>query len=304
MIVGELSPAEVRHRLEHSGLRIRIGPIVVEIRSPFGTVHSGIGLHYAAHDAAGDTEFADFHVSVLPSSSVRRWIRPTAMFRFEDSPPFQPLPANQAFPLLEWGLNWCVASNCHQYLIIHAAVLERGARALVLPAPPGSGKSTLCAALVARGWRLFSDELALIDIQGGEVVALPRPISLKNESIAAIGAFWPEAAMSPVVHETLKGSVVHVRPPAESVRGSARNARPGWIVLPRYRAGEATKLLPLSRGSAFIQLVESAFNYSMHGRHGFEVLADFVGASECHEFSYGGDLDDAVRRFEALAGAR
>jgi predicted ATPase len=30
---------------------------------------------------------------------------------------------------------------------------------VILPAPPGSGKSTLCAALVTRGWRLLSDEL-------------------------------------------------------------------------------------------------------------------------------------------------
>jgi hypothetical protein len=42
-------------------------------------------------------------------------------------------------------------------------VLERGGRALLLPAPSGSGKSTLCAGLAFNGWRLLSDELALLD---------------------------------------------------------------------------------------------------------------------------------------------
>lgn len=303
MIVGELSPAEIRLRLERSGLRLRIGPIVAGIRSAFPSVRSALALHYAAHAVAADDEFADFHVSVRRATPLRRWVRPTATFAFENTPPFNPLPAEQAYPLLEWGLNWCVATHCHQYLILHAAVLERGGRALVMPAPPGSGKSTLCAALIARGWRLFSDELALIDIGSGKVVPLPRPVSLKNASIDRIRAFWPEGAMSPVVHETLKGSVAHLRPPADSVHRSDVSASPGWIVLPRYREGEATRLTPLSQGSAFMQLVECAFNYSMHGRRGFEVLAGFVDASVSHEFAYGGDLEQATRAFDALSGA-
>ena len=39
--------------------------------------------------------------------------------------PFAPLPLDQAFPMLEWGLNWCVSAHCHQYLIFHAAVVEK-----------------------------------------------------------------------------------------------------------------------------------------------------------------------------------
>lgn len=303
MIVGEISPAEIRQRLEHSGLRLRVGPIVAEIRSSFAAVHSAIVLHYAAHEVADEHDFADFHVAVMPAQGLRRWIRPTATFRFENAPAFQPLPAEQAFPLLEWGLNWCIATQCHQYLILHAAVLERHGRALILPAPPGAGKSTLCAALVARGWRLFSDELALIEIDGGRIVPLPRPISLKNESIAIIRDFWPAAAMSAVVHETLKGSVAHAQPPADCVRRLAQTALPGWVVLPRYTAGAPTRLSALSRGSAFMQLVDCAFNYNMHGRRGFEVLGGVIDVSECREFSYGGDLDQATRSFDMLADA-
>ncbi len=97
--------------------------------------------------------------------------------------------------MLEWGLNWCVSAHCHQYLIFHAAVIEKSGRALILPAPPGSGKSTLCAGLVNRGWRLLSDELTLIDIASCGVVPLPRPVSLKNASIDVIRAYAPAAAI-------------------------------------------------------------------------------------------------------------
>lgn len=301
MIVADLSPAEFRHKLRQSGLRIRVGPIVAEVRSRFDVVESAIGLHYGAHELVGRDEFADFHVSVEAPPGLRRWLKPQAIFCFDGDPPFKPLDATQAFAVLEWGLNWCVASHCHQYLVIHAAVIERRGRALILPAPPGSGKSTLCAALVARGWRLLSDELTLVDVASGNIVPLPRPISLKNQSIASISEFWQQSIMSPVIHETLKGSVTHVRPPVESVRCAAEMARPGWIAIPRYRQSHRTELVALSKAAAFMQLVDNAFNYGVHGQRGFEVLADVTAASECFEFTYGGALDEAVEAFDALA---
>jgi len=281
-----------------------MGPIVASIASPYRSIERAIALHYGAHAVAPQDEFADFHVSVDPVGGLRRWIRPQAFFRFDANPPFNPLAASQAFPLLEWGLNWCVSAHCNQYLIIHAAVVERHGRALILPAPPGSGKSTLCAALVARGWRLLSDELTLIDTHTRDIVPLPRPISLKNASIDVMARFWPHGRMSPVVHDTLKGSVAHVRPPASSVERAAERASPGWIVLPSFRAGESPALTPLPKAAGFMRLVESAFNYSVLGRRGFDILAAVVEASGCHAFTYGGQLDDAVRTFDALADGR
>jgi HprK-related kinase A len=303
MILAELPPADLRRRLNKTGLRLRLGPVVAEIVSPFRDVEAGVALHYAEHDVTTVDEFADFHVSVCRPASVRRWIRPQALFQFEHHLPFKPLPASQAFPLLEWGLNWCMSAQSHQYLVIHAAVVERRGRAIILPAPQGSGKSTLCAALVARGFRLLSDELAVVDIERGTVVPLPRPISLKNESIELIGRFWPDASMSPVVHDTLKGSVAHVRPPRESVRAYGQSAAPGWIVLPAYKAGHRRDVQRLSKATAFMQLVDSAFNYSYHGRRGFEVLTQLVMASQCYRFTYGGDLEDAARSIAVLTEA-
>jgi HprK-related kinase A len=182
-------------------------------------------------------------------------------------------------------------------------VLERCGRALLLPAPPGSGKSTLCAALVARGWRLLSDELALIELDGRRVVPMPRPISLKNRSIDTIARFWPDAAIGDVVPDTLKGAVAHVRPPADSVRRAGECALPGWVVLPRFQQGATMTLATLAKCDAFMQLVDSAFNYSVHGRAGFEALAALVDRSDCYTFTYGGVLDEAVDVFDRFSAS-
>ena len=297
MIVSDVTPRVLRQQLHGPGLRLRTGPVVASIRSRLDAVIDGIALHYAGHDIEPDDAFVDFHVGVDRPRGLRRWVEPQVVFRFDGEESFAPLPGDQGFPMLEWGLNWCVSSHCHQFLVVHAAVLERGGRALILPAPSGSGKSTLCAALAFNGWRLLSDELALLDPVRGTVTAMPRPISLKNQSIDVIRSFAPRAIFGPIVHETLKGSVAHVRPPADALARSAEVAVPAWIVSPRYVADEDARLEPLPKARAFMTLVDSAFNYSVHGRAGFAALARLIDGSECYGFRYG-RLEDAVKTFD------
>lgn len=300
MTVGELSPRALASALGGAGLGLRTGPIVTRIRSELPELAQAVSLVYSEHPVEPDDGFADFHVRVGRPAGLRRWVKPQVEFEFDGAPPFLPLPGDQAFPILEWGLNWCISAHCHQYLVIHAAVVERGGRALILPAPPGSGKSTLCAGLVNRGWRLLSDELTLVDPVTGAIAPLARPVSLKNASIDVIRRFAPNAVLSGTVHDTLKGSVAHMKPPHEAVRRALEPAAARWIVMPRYIAGAPSELRALSRGHAFMQLAESAFNYHVHGRAGFDLLAATVAACDCYEFVYS-DLESALRVFAELA---
>ncbi|CAD5375194.1 Aldolase [Rubrivivax sp. A210] len=300
MKIGDLTPRELRVRLAGPGLRLRTGPAVLSIRSRVPAVAEGMALHYARHDSPDTATLADFHVSVERPRSLRRWLQPQVVFGFDGTSPFTPLPGDQGFPMLEWGMNWCISTHLHRYLILHAAVLERNGRALILPAPPGSGKSTLCAGLAWRGWRLLSDELALIDPASGRVSPLPRPVSLKNRSIEVIRAFAPEARFGRVVRETIKGEVAHFQPPAEAVERGGETALPAWVVLPRYEAGVPTRLTRMSRGQALMALVDNAFNYHVHGAAGFQALADLVEHGESFRFHYS-QLAEAAPLFERLA---
>jgi HprK-related kinase A len=297
--LGDLSTSQIRSRLAAAGLCVRTGPVVNRIRSPLPAVAEAVALHYAAHPLEADEDFADFSVLVRRPHGLRRWYRPQVVFEIDETTPFAPLPGDQGFPMLEWGLNWCITNHCHQYLTLHAAVVERDGLALILPAPPGSGKSTLCAGLAHRGWRLLSDELTVLERPALEVLPVPRPVSLKNASIDVIRRFAPEARFSRVVRDTNKGSVAHFRPPPSAVERAAERARPAWIVLPRWIAGSPSTLTPLPRARAMMKLVENAFNYNVHGARGFEVLAALVDRCEAYEFVYS-DLEDAATLFARL----
>jgi HprK-related kinase A len=298
-VVSTLTRSNLHSRLVNDGIYLQTGPFVTHVQSPIQSVADGIGLLYADYPLLGQADFADFHVCVQRPSTVRRWLRPQVTFLADGLSPYKPLPFDQAFPMLEWGLNWCVSMRAHRYLIIHAAVIEKGGYAVILPAPPGSGKSTLCAALVSRGWRLLSDELTLVRVGDGRLIPLPRPISLKNASIDIMQRFQPDIVMSPAVSDTVKGTVAHVKAPADSVVRSQEAAAPGWVIFPQYLAGAATTLEPMPKSRGFMQVAESCFNYSLLGRNGFDTLAQVIQASDCYRFTYS-VLEEAIATFDAL----
>jgi HprK-related kinase A len=297
----QLPPSELRRQLAGAGVWLRTGPFSLKVQSGIASVAEGLAELYGQFEVRSTHEaFADFHVSVNTPASFRRWLRPQAAFSFDGKQPFKPLPRDQAFPMLEWGLNWCVSTQAHQYLIIHAAVVEKNGLAAILPAPPGSGKSTLTAGLVLSGWRLLSDELTLIDRKTGLIQPLPRPVSLKNQSIDVIRRFAPDIFINRASHDTVKGTVAHMRPPKESVRRQHEPARPGWVIFPKWEAGASTTLTPRSQAQTFMFLAQNAFNYSHLGEDGFRVASALIDQAACYDFCYS-QLHDAIAVFDRLA---
>jgi HprK-related kinase A len=297
--LSSLSLAELEGRLNAPGIYLRTGAFITHIRSSIASVAEGLGRLYADYPLAARDDFADFHVSLDRPANFRRWVKPQVLFRFDGKSPFKPLPFDQAFPMLEWGLNWCVSSHANQYLIIHAAVVEKEGFAAILPAPPGSGKSTLCAALINRGWRLLSDELALVSIADGKIVPLPRPVSLKNAAIDVIRDYVPDAVFSRKVMDTMKGTVSHLKVPPDSVKRAGETAQPAWIIFPKYQPGSSAQLVALPQSRAFLRVAENAFNFSALGSTGFETLANVIDGARCFEFTYSA-LDDAIDTFSSL----
>ena len=303
MTLIDLGESTVQERLRGEGLILKTGPFAARIRTRIPVVAAALMQVYQDFPVLDASAFADFECHLRRPLTFRRWHRPQVLFLADGRSVFKPLPLHQAFPVLEWGMNWCVANQVHDRLVFHAAAVERNGKALILPAPPESGKSTLCAALVASGWRLITDESVLFDLRLDEVTGPVRPVSLKNASIDVINDFAGNVMLSDVCRDTLKGTVAHMRPPSSSVDRADEPATPAWVVFPEYRAGAATLLKPLTAGSAFMQIVKSAFNYPALGRRAFHRTADLIDQADAYTFVYS-RLEEAIETFDALAAGR
>ena len=303
MNVGSLSAGELSSRLLEGTFIVKTGMFNVRVQSQIPEVSPILALIYGDFPLASPAEFSDFQITLSRSGGLRRWFRRQVLTKIDEIPLYMPLPASHAFPAFEWGLNQCIALAVKDSLIIHAAVIEKDGLAAILPAPPGSGKSTLCAALVNRGWRLLSDELAIVEVSTGAVIPLPRPVSLKNASIDIIQAYAPEAVFSPKVFGTSKGTIGHMKPPTSSVMRAAQSARPAWIIFPKYVPDAKAELTAMSKATGFMNVIANSFNYGSLGLAGFKTAGDLIDRCACYDFSYS-KLDDAIKVFSLLEQER
>lgn len=94
------------------------------------------------------------------------------------------LPLDQAIRLYEWSLRNHIAATAPDHVFVHAGVVARDGKAIVIPGPSFSGKSTLVAAMVGAGATYFSDEYAVFDASG-LVHPYPKHISIRTEGVPA-----------------------------------------------------------------------------------------------------------------------
>jgi len=299
LILSELSKKDYIRLICDQGVSLKTGPFVVRIQSSIQALQDNLYSLYRYNHIAQSADFIDFNIRIAPPGNLRAVWRPQAYFYLDERVPFKPLPYSQAFPMLEWGMNWCISNHAHQYLIIHAAVAERNGQGILFPAPPGSGKSTLCAALVSKGWHLLSDELALFSLETGKLVPLARPVNLKNESIDVMQAYAPEAIFSGRFLDTSKGTVSLMAAPKDSVEKSQEEISLRHVIFPHYVKQSSMQYREIGQGEGILKVIDNAFNYSVLGLQGFEFLSRIMEKVNIASFEYS-ELDDAIGYFNGL----
>lgn len=154
------------------------------------------------------------------------------------------------------------------HLLIHAAAVARGGKAILFPGVSGLGKSTMAAACVLAGLDYLSDEAVSVDLDTSRVRGLARPIMLTPWSAAALGIRGDGAdAKLAVAAEHLGGSVVGAPVPV------------GHVVVMR-RGAASSRLTRLGTGEVLAELLTAAFNHYRHGARAWEAATRLVGEAQ------------------------
>lgn len=294
--IGDLALDAIERRCAGTGQIFDVGPFSVRFR----TRMAGIApiFHRLYRDfPARDDAIVDFTFALEKRAPLRPWSEERANFTVDGYGYIEPFPRRFVWPYFEWGINFAIAQSGLHLLMFHGAALERNGRAVVLPGVPGAGKSTLSAGLMLRGWRLLSDEFVIVAAGGTKLLPLPRPVSLKNQSIDIVRALRPDLEFGPRIEGTHKGTLSHLQPRESDVARMAEPAVPALIVFPTYTQGLRCEGAVMGRAEAFMRFAENAFNYRARGRAGFDALAAMIAACRCMSMRHG-DLAAAAEAIE------
>jgi HprK-related kinase A len=294
----DLSDAQLQSALKHDGLALRVGPYVYSIRSSLPIIHAGLKTLYGDFELALPKGFVDYSVAIDSSNIIHRF-RNRIDFHLDRQRPFNRIERRHAWAFLEWGMNWCVSVCANEYLKLHSAVVSKDGVALIMPGLPGAGKSTLCAALALSGWRVLSDEHALIPLGSSDVVPLYRPVSLKNESIEVIRNFSDRVEFGPETHETHKGVVAHLKADFDPDSHDCNALPARLMIFPQFSAGAPLTIRDRKRAESFMFAGHHSFNYSVLSEAGFDTMSTLLDAVRCYDLSYG-DLDQALTAINDL----
>lgn len=247
---------------------VRVGPVGFRIGSSWPQPIAALRALYADYPTP---EISDFTVRLEATKPWRRWLRPSVRIAGDHVlPEALPLPLAQGLLAAEMGMNLQIALGERRFLLLHAACVERDGRALILTGESGSGKSTLSALLMEAGWRFLGDEFVLIDPASGQAHPFPRPVSLKNASIAALTAIVHADRFGPVIAGTPKGTIRHLRPDKRALDAMGEPGAPALILFPRF--GFDTAIRDVPPGEVFVRLTQASTNYVALGEAGFAAL--------------------------------
>ena len=139
---------------------------------------------------------------------------------------------------------------------LHAGAVSDGRTCLALAESGGSGKSTLTAALLARGYRYLSDDVVPLERSSGHAVPVPVCLNLKSGSVPVLTELYPELPRLPAWRSGDR-RLRFLPPPEFAQRRPDRSYPVAALVFPRYQPNAEPELQPLDPVAVLTRLVES-----------------------------------------------
>jgi hypothetical protein len=280
--------AEKQYRLLNLCARVRFARLDQVPR-----VDSVIG-HLAVSEPCSPAVTLDIGATTLPDGAIQSYI-------YKDGKPVDLVTGLFRLGPMVKGALWEAAVNAHDFrFYVHAGVVGKNESCILLPAAAGSGKSSLTAALTHRGFRYFSDEVALLENGTLKVPPVPLAFCIKKTGWDLIARYFPQLFDMPA-HKRGDGKVVRYMAPSTCGLVVQRASAPvSHIIFPRYDANAQTELTAVPRSEALRRLMAECLALRERlTRENVKELIAWISGIECYALTFS-SLEEACERIEGV----
>jgi hypothetical protein len=176
-----------------------------------------------------------------------------------------------------WDIQAHVSQNTRDFLTIHAGAVAGPRGAVLLPAEPEGGKSSLVAALLREGFDYLSDELGVIDPVTTRAYAYPKRITLKGESLSHFDGLEERLEDRKGLNALLHDRFVR---PEDLGAAVAKATAIQAVVFPSPDRAGSPKLRPIPKAEAVERATANSFNLQRYEERGMVLLSRVMKGAE------------------------
>lgn len=216
----------------------------------------------------------------LQEGQVRLWCGPETLD--------EAVAPDAVIGLLRLALTEAVLAASHDDWAVHAAAVEQGGRAVLLPGAAGQGKSTLALGLGAAGCTVLGDDTLVLAARTLEIRALPFPLCAKHGAWA-IAETLLGSQRTVIAGTRLDGLAVHWLPRAAGVPLAEPEAQveAACLLFPTFEADTEARLERLDCDEAIRRLVPALHPLGTGlTPHKVDRLVAWVRSRKCFAFRY------------------
>jgi hypothetical protein len=278
-----------RREYEILGIKVKVYSNITGLRDSLKALYSAFPK---GELLAKNTEGVAY--SVLEEKNGHSGKRPFVILE-GDQPVYRAADEEKLFLYLEWFINGALLSKLDQFYQLHAGVVSKNGKGIILPGPSGSGKTTLVIELLKHGFEYLSDEVALIDPETLKVFPFPRNLYVRKKDADFLSLFQfsgPGKRLS-TFERRLN---IEVRVP-EALVGDPIGVT--HVIFPTYSPSEKPQLILISRGAALIKMVKSSLNFIHYGASGIDTLIRLLEKADCFTLTTN-NLEETVHLISSL----
>ena len=193
---------------------------------------------------------------------------------------------------IEWIIIDTALEKMEGFYQIHGGAVVKNNMGLILPAAPGSGKTTLTVALTMNGFKCLSDDIVLIDADSLKLNPFSRNIFITEEKKDVFDRYGIGLPLRK--SEWMEyGGWDFIPPHPVPLPQGEREFNVDFIIFPNYNPAQKTELKRISKGKAIFEIIKESFNIHKFRDRGVDIVHRLVENAECYQLTVN-NLNEAV----------
>lgn len=184
------------------------------------------------------------------------------------------------------------------FYFLHASAVAKENAAIIFPALPQAGKTSILIGMLKRGFSYLGDDRTPVHYENAYVHPYPTALCVKESGVKLFDELPALCQSNNAINQNW-GWLIPVQNIANCCISEDCQIR--FIVFPKYRPECSTRIIPISKADSCIRLMYLANSFRLYKKNSLNIVDKMVRHSECFELIHS-DINAALDLIWKIVG--